>query len=333
MPDETKSVLPLMLASAGAGMIARIPCHPIDTCKSRLQVQTDSAASSKKLYKNVFDAFSRIARTEGVFGLYRGFGITFLGSAPASMIYFTSYELSKKELSEIGWLKQYGFVADFSAGLFAEAISCVLWVPIDVLKERMQIQKHRASTAVGASASEYYASSFDAVQKVIRNEGLSGIYKGYGATLLSFGPFSALYFMFYEQLKQNAMRFAGTTQESDTPGYYFLMCGAGAGAFASLITNPLDLVKLRLQVQRATDANAATASSKGHAIAGAGAEAKASALPTFRYKGMVDGLATVWKQEGPLALFKGAGARMLFHAPATAISIAAFEQLKIVFGA
>ena len=32
-------------------------------------------------------------------------------------------------------------------------------------------------------------------------EGLSGLYKGYGATVLSFGPFSGLYFMFYEKIK------------------------------------------------------------------------------------------------------------------------------------
>jgi hypothetical protein len=294
-------------------------------------VQTGTAAGqpSSKLYKNFFDAFTRIARTEGVFGLYRGFGVTFIGSAPASMLYFTSYELSKKELSDVGWLKQYSFVADFTAGLFAEAISCVLWVPIDVLKERMQIQKHQAVSAARASSADYYVSSFDAAQKIIKNEGMAGIYKGYGATLLSFGPFSAFYFMFYEQLKQSAMRFAGTNQESNTPGFYFLLCGAGAGAFASLITNPLDLVKLRLQVQRAADSKAATPNSKAITTA---AKSK-SALPTFRYNGMVDGLLSVWKQEGPMALFKGAGARMLFHAPATAISISAFEQLKIIFGA
>jgi len=35
----------------------------------------------------------------------------------------------------------------------------------------------------------------------MRTEGLRGIYKAYAATVLSFGPFSALYFMFYEKLK------------------------------------------------------------------------------------------------------------------------------------
>jgi hypothetical protein len=35
-------------------------------------------------------------------------------------------------------LEGKGYVADFSAGFFAEALSCVLWVPIDVTKERLQ---------------------------------------------------------------------------------------------------------------------------------------------------------------------------------------------------
>ena len=32
-------------------------------------------------------------------------------------------------------------------------------------------------------------------------EGIAGLYRGYGATLASFGPFSALYFVFYERVR------------------------------------------------------------------------------------------------------------------------------------
>jgi len=46
-----------------------------------------------------------------------------------------------------------------------------------------------------------YHSDFDAIKQILRSEGVWGIYKAYGATVFSFGPFSALYFMFYEKLK------------------------------------------------------------------------------------------------------------------------------------
>ena len=35
----------------------------------------------------------------------------------------------------------------------------------------------------------------------MRIEGVRGIYRAYGATVCSFGPFSALYFLFYEYFK------------------------------------------------------------------------------------------------------------------------------------
>lgn len=40
----------------------------------------------------------------------------------------------------------------------------------------------------------------DALVSILKNEGLRGLYKGYYATVLSFGPFSALYFSFHEKV-------------------------------------------------------------------------------------------------------------------------------------
>ena len=97
------------------------------------------------------------------------------------------------------------FYVHFASGMFAETVSCVLWVPIDVLKERMQIQRVPGKgNGAGLSASKagvFYETGFQAIRETVRNEGVLGFYRGYGATLMSFGPFSALYFMFYEEGK------------------------------------------------------------------------------------------------------------------------------------
>ena len=39
------------------------------------------------------------------------------------------------------------------------------------------------------------------LKTILRQEKLRGLYKAYGATILSFGPMSAFYFMFYEYFK------------------------------------------------------------------------------------------------------------------------------------
>ena len=67
--------------------------------------------------------------------------------------------------------------------MLAEAIACVIYVPVDVIKERLQVQKGIQSIGGGLQKGYYYKGSLDALKKITRNEGLGGIYKGYLATL------------------------------------------------------------------------------------------------------------------------------------------------------
>ena len=83
--------------------------------------------------------------------------------------------------------------------------SCVVFVPVDVVKERLQVQ--RSSHVVGSlqATGTPYKGSLHALRTIFVEEGIRGVYKGYGATLMSFGPFSALYFLFYEQVCRTAL--------------------------------------------------------------------------------------------------------------------------------
>ena len=65
-------------------------------------------------------------------------------------------------------------------------------MPVDVVKERLQVQSNRTDSA--------YKGSIDAFRTIIKQEGLRGLYKGYSATLFSYGPFSATYFLLYEEV-------------------------------------------------------------------------------------------------------------------------------------
>ncbi|DAZ99506.1 TPA: hypothetical protein N0F65_005378 [Lagenidium giganteum] len=273
-------------------MIGRIFCHPIDTIKARLQAST----STRHSIASMFHAFP--FRPSQLRSLYRGLGVSMIGSAPATCLYLTSYEVSKDSLHGIDAFRASPSLLYLGSGMLAEALSCVLWVPIDVIKERMQVQTKASGSTI------YYRNTAHAVQTIMQTERLQGLYKGYGATLLSFGPFSALYFMFYEQNKAWAQNMMATTVLAPQ---YTLACAATAGAAASFLTNPLDLIKLRLQVQRAGAADTTSAA---------------------MYTGVVDGLTKVIRTEGVLALFKGAGARVAFHAPSTAITMSLFESCR-----
>lgn len=316
-PQSQPSLWVTMVSSAVGGMLARIPCHPLDTVKARLQVDTRTGAA--RTYRNFADALVKVARSEGLRGLYRGFPVTFIGSAPGTMLYLTSYEVARDTIvpalpaSLGGGLDAAGH---FCAGMAAEAVSCLFWVPIDVIKERMQVQASApvAGAPPSPAAGLYYRDTRHAVRLILAGEGLRGLYRGYYATLASFGPFSALYFSFYEQIKALAVKRSDGAPLSFGTSVVVASC---AGSLASLVTSPLDLAKLRLQVQRGAAAAAATNGGGG----GGG-------LPAFRYTGVLDALATMAREEGLRSWFRGAGARIAFHAPSTALTMALFEACK-----
>ena len=296
------SLLPTMIAGATAGSLSRLPCHPLDTIKS---VQQAMPGASRSL----LEAARGVVAAGGWRALYRGLSVAFVGSAPAGCLYLTAYEESKRVLAARGLSGAAGHLA---AGTFAEAASCVFWVPVDVLKERMQVQGAMPRSTAGAT---WYTGAVDGAAQILRSEGLRGLYRGYGATLLSYAPYSAIYFAVYERLRAAGWRraFGTTPLPPDAPPLppgapqlplaWQVASSSGAGCVAALATNPLELAKLRLQVQR-------NATSAPH------------------YTGTAHAIVTIAREEGLRALMRGSAARCAFVVPGTAITMTLFEEMR-----
>jgi hypothetical protein len=287
-----------ILSSSISGLIARVACHPLDTLKSRLQ-------SGKYDNRSIFETIFKTYKVEGIKGFYGGLGAVLVGGVPGVCIYLTSYEMTKKKLSEHNSpLKNSTFAIYFSSGMIAEAICCLLFVPVDVVKERLQVQLHDKNIS---QQNMKYNGSADAFKKILKHEGIRGIYKGYGATMMSYGPFSALYFLFYEELKKYSIE---SKKSKDITFLESLVYSAGAGALASYITNPLDLVKLRMQLERGS------------------LNTKNLQKNERIYNNMWQSMKVVIKNEGFSGLYRGALARVIFHCPNTAITMALFETIN-----
>lgn len=338
------------LGSATAGIISRICTHPLDTAKARLQSQSTGEAAKVAQYKGPIDVLQKTARIEGIRGLYRGFGAIVVGGTPGTMVYLCGYEMFKKKLSRPPPTDHQSrgsssfhvpeFFVHFASGMLAETIACIVYVPVDVVKERLQVQQriHRDNHKHSASSrsSTTYRGSYDALRKILRYEGLSGIYKGYAATLVSFGPFSAIYFGLYELLKDvarkkisaNEQQYASGSfpimqslddavptlneEQKELPFHWLVACSASAGAAASWITSPLDMAKLRLQVQR------------GRAAATSGSQGGTN----LAYRGMIDCLQYAYREGGIKGLFRGALARVMHFTPATCITMTSYEKCR-----
>lgn len=199
----------------------------------------------------------------------------------------------------------------------------------------------------------YYKNGYDALKQILKTEGLKGIYKGYGATLASFGPFSAFYFTFYEQVKYWARQHIHDTNHNndsssskndshrhhekndssvtlsareleknvELPFLWIILCSCTAGTAASWLTSPLDMVKLRLQIQRASSSSSLLKQ-----------QPNIIQQQNIYPNTMLSCLRHIYQNEGGIrALFRGAGARVLHFAPATTITMTLYETCRSFF--
>ena len=77
----------------------------------------------------------QMARSEGIQGFYRGFLPTIAGVLPASAVYFYAYETAKS--SDL--LERLGPLSDFGVGCTAQLSAGLIFTPVDVIKERLQV--------------------------------------------------------------------------------------------------------------------------------------------------------------------------------------------------
>lgn len=141
-----------------------------------------------------------------------------------------------------------------------------------------------------------FASAPDAVRLIVSKEGFKGLYAGYGSFLLRDLPFDAIQFCIYEQLRIG-YKLAAKRELNDPEN---AVIGAFAGALTGAITTPLDVIKTRLMTQGSAN----------------------------QYKGIVDCVKTIVAEEGPPALLKGIGPRVLWIGIGGSIFFGVLERTK-----
>ncbi|KAL2259256.1 hypothetical protein VTK26DRAFT_7132 [Humicola hyalothermophila] len=315
-----------MLAGGLGGTSGDMLMHSLDTVKTRQQ--GDPHIPPK--YTSLGSSYYKIFRQEGIRrGLYGGWLPALCGSFPATCFFFGSYEWSKRQMLDYGVQPHLAYLL---AGFIGDLAASVVYVPSEVVKTRLQLQG-RYNNPFFRSGYNYRGTT-DAVRTIVRTEGLSALFYGYGATLWRDLPFSALQFMFYEQGQAWAHQWKGSR---DIGWEMELLTGAAAGGLAGTMTCPLDVVKTRLQTQVHPDAGGLTTTPAETTVPGTPsneAHAKttsetatqklqkrliSTASPsthtprpgavTLETSSMITGLRLIYRTEGIWGWFRGVGPR------------------------
>ena len=205
-----------MLAGGLAGTSVDVALFPIDTVKTRLQSPVGFWKSG------------------GFSGIYRGIGAAAAGSAPGASLFFCTYEGMKPIVGQK--YKALGIQGDapvhMTAACMGEVMACLVRVPTEVLKSRMQTNQ---------PGTETLKSTF---RIVISEKGtmpvFGGLYKGYGITIMREIPFALIQFPLYEWGKKQWAKSEEVDQISPLKA---ASVGSITGGIAAAFTTPLDVVR------------------------------------------------------------------------------------------
>ncbi|CAD7014782.1 mitochondrial folate transporter/carrier [Ceratitis capitata] len=161
------------------------------------------------------------------------------------------------------------------AGISGGVTSTLILHPLDLIKIRFAVNDGRTTTV------PQYSSLSSAFSTILRQEGFRGLYKGVTPNIWGSGSSWGLYFMFYNTIKTFIQ--GGNATQPLGPTLHML-AAAESGALTLVLTNPIWVVKTRLCLQYG---------------------AETSSCKATQYRGMVDALAQIYRNEGVRGLYRG----------------------------
>jgi len=189
------SALSHLFAASSAGVLTLTMTNPIWVVKTRLCLQSgdqnkSAAKSDPKVYRGFSDALVKIARHEGLKGLYSGFVPGLFGVSHGA-VQFMAYEEMKNSYhnyynqeitTKLGTMEYLGFAA------LSKLFAALTTYPYQVVRARLQDTKSK------------YSSSRDCISKIYNLEGWMGFYKGLTPNLIRVVPATMITFVVYENL-------------------------------------------------------------------------------------------------------------------------------------
>jgi len=326
-----------------AGVAEHLLMYPFDTIKTNLQAlppcasagtslsstasspapagggvsaatsSSSAASSSATGTGTVRGTYQNIVRQDGLKGLYRGVSAMAAGCVPAHIAFFCTYEVTKNmiltETSSGGSSSSSSsqppgntngggnvWLAGTVAGAAGTLAHDIILTPLDVAKQRMQLGANR--------------NCYGCVKHVCRTEGYMALYRSFPITIMSNAPFGAILTGVNERLKEMSglSEPCKTSEEMNRKlPLYFSTAGFSA-AVAALVTQPLDVLKTRLQTQDCLS--------------------KSNPISEPRYRDVVQAASRILREEGYRAFYRGTIARCLVVIPSGGVSWASYELVK-----
>ena len=291
--DETHRAVPnhaQFLMGGAAGMAAQFLVQPSDLVKTRMQMS--GVAGVRKTHKTAIHAFIHIIRKEGVFAVYDGLTASMLRQAT-----YTTTRLGVFSLLTHSHKSEHGsvsFAMKCLFGMIAGGVGSVIGTPADLVMVRMTTDGR-----LPKSQQRSYKHVFDALYRVVKEEGVLSLWRGCGPTVARAVIANAAQLGTYSQVKQSLLT---TCYFSDNILCHFI-ASMTSGVITTWASLPCDIIKVRIQSMKHVDGKP-------------------------EYKNSIDALRVVIRKEGILSLWKGFTPCYFRLGPYTTLTFIFLEQFQ-----
>ncbi|WOG84477.1 hypothetical protein DCAR_0103660 [Daucus carota subsp. sativus] len=295
-----------------ASIIAGCSTHPLDLIKVRMQLQGESSGSVQPLRPALaFQTSStrinlppprvgpiavgvKIIQQDGVKALFSGVSATMLRQTLYSTTRMGLYDVMKQKWTdpETGSMP---LMTKIGAGLIAGGIGAAVGNPADVAMVRMQ-----ADGRLPASQRRNYKSVIDAITQMRKSEGITSLWRGSSLTVNRAMLVTASQLASYDQIKESIL---DNNLMKDGLGTH-VTASFAAGFVASVVTNPVDVIKTRVMNMKVEPGNAPP------------------------YSGAIDCAMKTVRSEGVMALYKGFIPTISRQGPFTVVLFVTLEQVR-----
>lgn len=277
-----------------AGMAATLFVQPLDLVKNRMQLSGEGGG--QRMYKNSFQAITTILRSEGVVGIYTGLSAGLLRQATYTTTRLGVFTMLMDKVS-----KQDGTPPNFATkaalGMAAGAVGAFVGTPAEISLIRMT-----SDGRLPVDQRRGYTSVFNALSRIIKEEGLFTLWRGCGPTVSRAIVVNAAQLASYSQAKQMLL---GTGHFKDNIFCHFV-ASMISGLVTTIASMPVDIAKTRIQSMKIIDGKP-------------------------EYSGAINVLTRTIRSEGIFSLWKGFTPYYFRLGPHTVLTFIFLEQMNKLY--
>jgi len=274
-------------ASASAAACVKTLLQPVDAVKT-VQQFASTNVSLRQAAQILWE------RPGGFLNFYAGWGVTVIGSLPGVSLYFGVYSYCKQLLlTRSDWGGRHKTASIALSAAIGNTVASFSRVPYEVVKQKLQAGVYDTTGAALRDALKHPTT-------LLFPKG------GVWTQMLRDVPYAVVTLLLYESLQQrfgSGNKTESSSQKPPSPTKQRLLdfvVGGTAGGIGSWVTNPMDVVKTRLQTQP-----------------GGG-----TVWPTIQ---------KIYQEGGASAFLRGAVPRLLHKVPANAFFFYFYELFKRLY--